>query len=128
MNKYCYKGIRFAEPVQRFKPPVPYAAGFDHAKANRGDYPQCTQPDGGLAGSATGGEDCLRLDVYQPSGKSNLPIYIWIHGGHFKMGSGQFYDGHQFTKNEDIVYVTIQYRLGVYGFLNVKDSNFKGNF
>ena len=68
------------------------------------------------------------LDVYQPKGKSNLPIYIWIHGGHFKFGSGQFYDGHKFTKSEEIVYVTIQYRLGVFGFINVKDTSYRGTF
>ena len=48
----------------------------------------------------------------QPKGKSNLPMYIWIHGGHFIHGTGQWYDGWQFTSDEDIVYVTIQYRLG----------------
>ena len=89
--------------------------GFDHAVENRQEnYEVCPQ------GDATQPEDCLRLDIYKPDNADNLPIYIWIHGGHFKHGTGQWYDGHKFIEEDDIVYVNIQYRLGVFGFLNVK--------
>ena len=63
-----------------------------------------------------------------PDNARNLPIYIWIHGGHFKHGTGQFYGGGLFTDEDDIVYVTIQYRLGHFGFLNVKDTSYTGNY
>lgn len=117
-----WKGIRYAEPVERWQAPVPYQHGWQHALDNRGAYDACPQD------AATQSEDCLRLDIYKPDNAENLPIYIWIHGGHFKFGSGQWYGGQKFVMDDDIIYVTIQYRLGVFGFLNVKGTKYTGNY
>ena len=98
-----WKGIRYAEPQKRWMPPEPYQAGFEHARDNRQEkYDSCPQDD--LKQS----EDCLRLDIYMPDNAKDLPIYIWIHGGHFKHGTGQWYYGSHFVDEDDIVYVSIQ--------------------
>jgi para-nitrobenzyl esterase len=64
-------------------------------------------------------EDCLYLNVWRPHGKrKKLPVYVFIHGGAFNSGSGNIpvYDGAALAQR-DIVVVTINYRLGVFGFM-----------
>jgi para-nitrobenzyl esterase len=66
-------------------------------------------------------EDCLYLNVYAPASakaKSKLPVMFWIHGGAFSSGSASEprYNG-DFLPLKGVVLVTINYRLGVYGFL-----------
>jgi para-nitrobenzyl esterase len=70
------------------------------------------------------GEDCLNLNVWTPDpGGSGLPVYVWIHGGSFVNGSGAVptYDGSAFAR-DGVVCVTINYRLGVDGFLQFPDD------
>lgn len=68
-------------------------------------------------GKVTGSEDCLTLNVRTPLAAENLPVLVYIHGGGFNTGSAciQLYEGKAFAR-KDIVYVSIQYRLGVWGF------------
>jgi len=65
-------------------------------------------------------EDCLYLNIWTPAKSTGekLPVMVWIHGGAFTGGSGTvpLYDGEEICK-KGIVYVTINYRLGVFGFL-----------
>ena len=134
-----YKGIPYAEaPVGdlRFAPPV--------KKEQWTDTLDCTQW-GNIAfqqsftstGSAEHGdnenEDCLNLNIWAPADAKagdKLPVYVWIHGGAYISGSGQdlTYDGTNFAK-EGVIVVTINYRLGVLGFLSLgslKDDNSLG--
>jgi para-nitrobenzyl esterase len=70
------------------------------------------------------GEDCLNLNVWTPDpGASGLPVFVWIHGGAFVNGSGAVpvYDGTAFAR-DGVVCVTINYRLGVDGFLQFADD------
>ena len=68
--------------------------------------------------TATISEDCLYLNVYTPSGGgSNLPVMVWIHGGGFTGGQGADCDGHTFARDHHTIVVTVNYRLGVFGFL-----------
>lgn len=63
--------------------------------------------------------DCLYLNIWAPINiNEKKPVVVWIHGGAFVMGetATKMYDGHSFAKNGDIVFVSIQYRLGLYGF------------
>lgn len=72
-----------------------------------------------------GSEDCLFLNVYSrhlPTKESHprLPVMVWLHGGGFTFGSGNaFLYGPDFLVAENIVLVTINYRLGPLGFLSV---------
>jgi para-nitrobenzyl esterase len=73
-----------------------------------------------IQGRATDSEDCLFLNVYTPStatAKSKLPVFIWIHGGALVNGAGSDYDPSVMVANNDIIVVTINYRLGSLGFL-----------
>jgi carboxylesterase type B len=79
----------------------------------------CIQADG------TGAEDCLYLDIVKPDSippDTLLPIYFWIHGGSFRNGAAAYYPGDALAYSEEIIVVTIQYRLGPLGFLNYPRS------
>jgi para-nitrobenzyl esterase len=69
-------------------------------------------------------ENCLFLNVFTPGlDNARRPVMVWIHGGAFCMGSGsmQMYSTGTLAANGAIVLVTINYRLGVLGFLNLKE-------
>jgi para-nitrobenzyl esterase len=65
-------------------------------------------------------EDCLYLNIWTPAktGKDKLPVIVWIHGGAFTGGSGTvpLYDGEAMAR-KGVVFITINYRLGIFGFL-----------
>lgn len=68
------------------------------------------------------GEECLHLNVFTPAADDGArPVMVWIHGGAFFMGSGSspMYDGMALVERGDIVLVTINYRLGAFGFLEL---------
>ena len=69
-----------------------------------------------------GQEDCLVLNVYTPNVKGSLPVMVWIHGGGWSLGSGNFETdvyGPHYILDRDVVLVTINYRLGPMGiFIN----------
>lgn len=75
-------------------------------------------------------EDCLNLNVWSPAldPAAKLPVFVWIHGGGFMTGSGgdTIYDGRGFAR-DGVVCVTLNYRLGVFGFLYAGDEG-AGNF
>jgi len=74
------------------------------------------------------GEDCLNLNIWRPSGVNEdnpLPVIVWIHGGGFIGESAVLYDGSNIAGNEDIMFVSIDYRLGIFGYLP-RDMNGTG--
>ena len=79
------------------------------------------------------GEDCLSLNVWTKAAKNEkLPVIVYIHGGANLSGSSQndVYDGAAIAK-KGVVYVSINYRLGIFGFLAYKDKTGEevtGNF
>lgn len=74
-------------------------------------------------------EDCLYLNVYRPSSansKSLLPVLVWIHGGGYTFGTGAATDGavlvsSSYDLNKSIIFVSMNYRLNSFGFLNTDD-------
>jgi para-nitrobenzyl esterase len=70
-------------------------------------------------------EDCLFLNVWTPilEREARLPVMVWIHGGAFSMGSGSqpMYQGGKLASRGNLVLVTLNYRLGMLGFLNLKE-------
>ncbi|XP_047385989.1 cocaine esterase-like isoform X1 [Sciurus carolinensis] len=76
-------------------------------------------------------EDCLFLSIYTPAHAhegSNLPVMVWIHGGALVIGMASMYDGSSLAAFEDVVVVTIQYRVGVLGFFSTGDQHATGNW
>lgn len=131
-----YKGIPYAEaPVGdlRFAPTVENKNWTDSGWT--GERLDCTKfgvsaiqhPGESRTGSTEISEDCLYLNVWLPENAKagdKLPVYVWIHGGAYYNGSGAgaMYDGTEFAK-DGVVTVTINYRLGVLGFLSLESTS-----
>ncbi|EAU30772.1 conserved hypothetical protein [Aspergillus terreus NIH2624] len=123
-----WKGIRYASPPVghlRWQPPTPPAKNTSQIIPAVDQAPLC--PQSGAAGtpavygfnSGPGDEDCLFLNVYAPPGASDLPVFVWIHGGGYGL-YGAMYDPSPLmnTNNNGFITVEIQYRLGAFGFLS----------
>ena len=68
------------------------------------------------------GEDCLAINVFTPGlGAGNRPVMVWLHGGGFSGGSGNWllYDGTNLARKEDVVVVSVNHRLNLFGFLHL---------
>lgn len=78
----------------------------------------CPQIPNGLNQLELQDENCLFLDIYRPkiNGNKKIPIYVWIHGGDFNMGSAFEYDASFIAATQGVMVVVVQYRLGYFGF------------
>lgn len=120
-----FKGIPFAQPPVgdlRWKPPQPLKK-WEGVKQTVQFGPRCMQPPifSDMVFRSNGmSEDCLYLNVWTPAKKGNehLPVLVYFYGGGFVAGDGsEFrYDGENMAA-KGIVTVTVNYRLGVFGFL-----------
>ena len=72
-------------------------------------------------GAVAGQEDCLYLNVFSPPNASDLPVMFWIHGGGNSIGHGGSYNGGALATQHDVVVVTINYRLGIFGWFSHPD-------
>jgi para-nitrobenzyl esterase len=120
-----FKGIPYAEPpvnARRYLPPIPHTPWTDTLNAQQFG-PSARQP----AGPKTmGSEDCLYLNLYTPkTDNQKRAVLLWVHGGSMTGGSGKGMNGHAFADNDNIVTITINYRLGAYGFLYLGDLDKK---
>jgi para-nitrobenzyl esterase len=77
---------------------------------------------GGAPGEGifVGTEDCLYLDIKTPKNKSSklLPVMFWIHGGGNTSGLKDLYDYSTMINRHDVIVVTINYRLGAFGWFH----------
>ncbi|CAE6508614.1 unnamed protein product [Rhizoctonia solani] len=122
-NQDYFLGIPFAQPPVgplRFKPPVPWTPG-DITKVNATQYgASCEQPPS--ATNNTISEDCLTLNIWKPTNVTGkLPVMVYIYGGGFYLGDTLLYPGTFLVERaskigKPIVYITMNYRLGIYGF------------
>lgn len=120
-----FKGIPFAAPPvgdMRWRPPAPPARWTGVRDATRFGA-ACIQPTPfiqSIYSSDIGAtsEDCLTLNIWSPSTSGKAPVMVWIHGGALVSGSSKetLYDGARLAR-EGVVVVSINYRLGVLGWL-----------
>lgn len=79
---------------------------------------------GSTLGQTLGNEDCLYLNIWQPSTRSSQPrpVIVWVHGGSNITGyaADPVYDGAALARTADAVVVSVQYRLGIFGFLDLE--------
>ncbi len=152
MPIYTFKGLPYAAPpvaANRWAVPQPSQLAEVRAveygpKCPQGKPENLDNPDADIQ------EDCLYLNVWTPKltrdGTGNLAVMVFIHGGAFISGSGgtaagdanpqlnlNLYDGSQFLQTghrlgKDIVFVTLNYRLGALGFLAGNRLGLDGNF
>ena len=73
-------------------------------------------------------EDCLYLNVTAPTGARHRPVLVWVHGGGFFMGAGANYDARRLVERGDVVVVTLNYRLGVFGYFGLPGLAGSGTF
>uniref|UniRef100_A0A182YJY6 Carboxylic ester hydrolase n=1 Tax=Anopheles stephensi TaxID=30069 RepID=A0A182YJY6_ANOST len=136
---YCaFLGIRYAKPPVgelRFANPVRQdPEGHQNFTAYGSVCPQfknINRQDG-----VVGSEDCLYLNVFSPvqavstepdAHPAKYPVLVFVHGGSFIAGSGEVHGVDLLMENELIV-ITLNYRLGVFGFLNYDRQNITGNY
>jgi len=69
-------------------------------------------------------EDCLTLSLWTPSGGGDRarPVVVWIHGGGFTVGhaASESYDGENFAREHDVVFVALTHRLNAFGYLHLE--------
>nr|XP_034378289.1 carboxylesterase 1E-like isoform X1 [Arvicanthis niloticus] len=141
-----FLGVPFAKPPLgslRFAPPQP-AEPWSFVKNTTSYPPMCSQD--AVVGQMVNdlitnskekihlqfSEDCLYLNVYTPvdlmKNTNRLPVMVWIHGGGLVVGGASTYDGRALSAHENVVVVTIQYRLGIWGFFSTGDEHSRGNW
>ena len=129
---FVYRGIPYAAPPigdLRWKAPQPVVAWdgvkicdtFGHPSYQASHLPGGYATEWGYIDEAPYSEDCLYLNVWTKAPgqvDKKLPVALWIHGGGYREGWGTEpeFDGQEWG-NKDVVLVSINYRLGVYGFL-----------
>lgn len=116
-----FLGIKYATFDERFAPSTTLMSSSGNGSAvlvQATEYgPECAQqsvPEG-----VTYAEDCLYLNIFRPNEQKegSLSVMVWIHGGQWVSGAGSQFDGTNLAGSEDVVVVTINYRLGVFGYL-----------
>ncbi|XP_010610490.1 carboxylesterase 3 [Fukomys damarensis] len=137
-----FLGIPFAQPPLgplRFADPLP-AQPWEGVRDAGTDPPMCMQHVERMNISRFWlngkhkifpiSEDCLILNIYSPAKattKARKPVMVWIHGGSLMVGSATSQDGSALSAYEDVVVVTVQYRLGIFGFFSTGDKHVPGN-
>jgi para-nitrobenzyl esterase len=134
---HVFKGLRYAAPplgALRFKPPRRPARWTEVADAVALGAPaiQVGVAPGDVTGGRSGGdppapgqpgtdEDCLFINVWTPELTGRRPVMVWLHGGGFANGSGgaAMYDGGALARRGDVVTVTVNHRLNVFGYLHL---------
>ncbi|XP_076287810.1 carboxylic ester hydrolase-like [Lasioglossum baleicum] len=131
----AYEGIPYALPPigkLRFKPPHRIPPWIGEISATKFSSPclQYSQIADATNERVIGSEDCLYLNVYVPerdkAAAKPMPVLFWIHGGAFMFGSGMDM-GAKFLMDQDVIFVTFNYRLGILGFLSTEDEIVPGN-
>jgi para-nitrobenzyl esterase len=118
-----FLGIPYAAPPVgdlRWRPPQP-AASWTGVRQAKAFGPICAQVTtlGVFAGPANANEDCLTLNVFTPKlgASAKAPVIVWIHGGGNVDGASSDYDASRLASLGNTVVVTINYRLGLFGWL-----------
>jgi para-nitrobenzyl esterase len=128
---HAWLGIPYARPPvgelrwRAPEPPAPWDGTREALRAGS-PCPQLASPFGGVDGLApgtpAGDEDCLFLNVWAPAcppdgapAGARLPVMLWIHGGGNSVGHGGFYDGSNLATTHGLVVITVNYRLGPFG-------------
>ena len=126
-------GVPYGAPTagaHRFMPPVQPAAWTGVRDCFQVGDRSPQDPDGpisevfALDRREPMSEDCLNLNVFTPAtGAGSRPVMVWLHGGGFSGGSGNWllYDGTNLARKEDVVVVSVTHRLNLFGFLHLTD-------
>jgi para-nitrobenzyl esterase len=127
-----FRGIPYAKPpvgAARFGAPRPVDRwdGVRDALAFGPPPPQeLSGPEGAPAGSVPAGDDWLTVNVWTPEADpaARRPVMVWIYGGAYKFGSADdpAYDAGRLARDGELVVVTLNYRVGIEGFLRIEGA------
>ncbi|MBB3159147.1 para-nitrobenzyl esterase [Microbacterium proteolyticum] len=131
-----WRGIRFALSAvgeRRFRDPVaaPDLDGEIPATSFGAVCPQPENPAIPLGEGTVQDEDCLSLNVWAPDDTNGpRPVMVWLHGGAYTFGSSSqpLYDATSLVSSGDVIVVTLNYRLGALGFIDLSDALPSGGF
>jgi para-nitrobenzyl esterase len=119
-----YVGIPYAAPPigrLRWRPPQAPSAWNETFDANHSPSACAQNADLGAFATSGGKEDCLYVNVHVPkiaklNGAKGLPVFVWFHGGSLWVGQGTDYDPSKLAVKGNAIVVTLNYRLGMFGF------------
>lgn len=128
-----FLGIRYGKPPtadRRFLKTSPYVYGEPLEATEFGSA--CPQVDMLGLGVDSEDEDCLFLNVFVPTSRPDKAadghaVIVFIHGGGFEFGSASLTPGDVIAATGNVIVVTFNYRVGIFGFLNSGDGRFPGN-
>ena len=129
-----FRGIQYAkQPLAERRFVLPEALDEEDSWSGVRDFnremARCYQIDL-FTGLQVGREDCLHLNVYSPDLKpaESLPVMVFFHGGGFVSGTGDSsFAGPSFFMDHEVVLVSVNYRLGIFGFLSLETEEAPGN-
>ncbi|KAF7324603.1 Carboxylic ester hydrolase [Mycena kentingensis (nom. inval.)] len=135
-----FKGVRFAHPPVRWEAPVAFtstaaqnATAFGAACVQQFTSALSEQLFNNPDDPPIESEDCLFLNVWAPEyaqkSSKKLPVALWIYGGSLSFGTASLpiYDGTSFAKDQNIIFVSFNYRTNVFGFPKSPDLRLTGN-
>lgn len=132
-----FLGIPYAAPPVgdlRWRAPVP-TAPWSGVRAATTPGNKCAQVEELAGNTLEGSEDCLNLNVYEPATlpPGGLPVMVFIHGGGYVFGSNTDIDPRVLAQRQNMIVVTINYRLGALGYLatpalGAENAAASGNF
>nr|XP_008120512.1 PREDICTED: liver carboxylesterase 2 [Anolis carolinensis] len=136
----AFLGVPFAKPplgTLRFAPPEP-PEPWSHLRDATSQPPMCLQDVSWMQGmshelnmlipNVSASEDCLYLNIFTPNTEAKLPVLVSIHGGGLIVGFASMYDAPALSAFENVVLVTLQYRLGIPGFFSTGSKEAPGNW
>lgn len=119
----AWRGVPFAAETsgaRRYRAPEP-APRWDGVRDCTEYGPAAPQPTYSWTEKVLGSEDCLHLDIVRPNNDEQLPVVVYFHGGSFILGSSHMLmlRGLELAANMNCVYVSVNFRLGALGYLDV---------
>ena len=128
-NLYIFKGLAYAKaPVGELRWKAPRDVAISNEIIDATEFKsECIQPASESFISnwnvSVGNEDCLFLNIYVPKNqtdinKNKFPVMFWIHGGSNIWGSGDFYDYSKLATDKQVIVITVNYRLGLFGWFS----------
>ncbi|QUH01011.1 carboxylesterase family protein [Saccharopolyspora erythraea] len=125
-----FQGIPYAAPPVgglRWRSPQPVQPWADVLDATEPGSP-CPQTAQVFAAIESLDEDCLNLNVTTPDTPGPKPVMVWLHGGGGANGEGAIFDAHRLAVREDVVVVTPNSRLGIFGYFGYPGLEGSGGF
>lgn len=119
-----WRGVPFGADTagrNRFRAPIP-AHSWTGVRDATEYGPPAPQPTYSWTDRIIGSEDCLHLDVVRPNTDDQLPVVVYFHGGSFVVGASfePVLRGWNLARDLDVVYVSVNFRLGVLGYLDMR--------